>query len=64
MTKDFLKKILMKSSRNKLIFPLVFYLIMRLMKAQKYFEKIVILKIRELISLEGVKTHFGKLALK
>ena len=34
------------------------------MKASKYFGKIVILKIWELVSLEGAKTHFGKIALK
>jgi hypothetical protein len=34
------------------------------MKASKYFGKIVILKIWELVSLGGAKTHFGKIALK
>jgi hypothetical protein len=34
------------------------------MKAPKNFEKIVILKTLELVSFEGVKTHFSKLALK
>ena len=42
----------------------VFYLIMWVMKAPKSFGKIAILKIWELIFIGGVKTHFGKLALK
>ena len=54
----------MKSSENKFFSLPVFYLIMWLMKASKNFEKIFILKAWELISFEGVKTHFGKLALK
>ena len=37
---------------------------MWVMKASKNFWKITILKIWELISLRGLKTHFGKLALK
>ena len=53
-----------KSSRNSLIFLPVFYLVMSLMKAQKNFGKVVILKIWELVSLGGAKTHFGKIALK
>ena len=64
MTKVYSKNLLMKSSKNNFIFLLVFYLIMCLMKAPKNFGKIAILKIWELISLGGVKTHFGKLALK
>ena len=37
---------------------------MCLMKAQKNFEKIAILKIWEPVSFWGVKIHFGKLPLK
>ena len=55
---------LVKSSENCFILVPVFYLIMCLMKALKNFEKIAILKIWELVSLGGGKTHFGKLALK
>ena len=54
----------MKTSENIFIFSPVFYLIMCLMKAPKNFEKIAILKTQELVSFWGVKTHFGKLALK
>ena len=64
MTKVYSKILLMKSSRNNFVFLPAFYLIMWLMKASKNFGKITILKIRELISLGSVKTHFGKLALK
>ena len=58
------KKLLVKSSENGFIPVPAFYLIMCLMKAPKNFEKIAILKIWELVSLGGGKTHFGKLALK
>ena len=54
----------MKRSENNFIFLPAFYLIMCLMKAQKNFEKIAILKIWELVSFWGVKIHFGKLPLK
>ena len=57
------KKLLVKSSENGFIPVPAFYLIM-CMKAPKNFEKIAILKIWELVSLGGGKTHFGKLALK
>ena len=57
------KILLMKSSGNNFIFLPVVYLIMWVMKASKNFGEIAILKIWELISLGGVKTHF-KLALK
>ena len=49
----------MKNSGNNFIFSLVFYLVMWVMKASKNFGKIAI----ELNFLEGVKTHFGKIAL-
>ena len=58
------KIVLVKCSGNNFIFLLEFYLIMCFMKAQKNFGKITILKIWELVSLGGVKTHFGKLAMK
>ena len=64
MTKVFSKISLVKSSKNNFIFLPVFYLIMCLMKAQKNFGKIAILKTWELVSLGGAKTHFGKIALK
>ena len=64
MTKVFSKILLMKSSGSNFIFLPAFYLINWVMKAPKNFGKITILKIWELISLGGVKTHFGKLALK
>ena len=51
--------LLVKSSENDLIFLPAFHLTMCLMKAQKNFGKIAIL-----VFLGGVKTHFGKLALK
>ena len=63
-TKAIPKKLLVKSSENGFILVPAFYLIMCLMKAPKNFEKIAILKIWELVSLGGGKTHFGKLALK
>ena len=61
--------LIMKSSGNNLIFLPVFFLIMWVMKTLESkvlenFEKIFILKIWELISLGGVKSHFDKLALK
>ena len=43
---------------------LVSYMIMWVMKVSKLFGKIAILKTWELISLGGVKTYFGKVALK
>ena len=58
-TKVFSKVLLMKSSKNDFIFSPVFYLITSLMKAPKNFEKIPILKIWQLVSFWGVKTHFG-----
>jgi hypothetical protein len=64
MKKVYSKTLLMFSSGSNFIFLLVFYLIMWVMKAPKNFGKITILKIRELISLGGLKTHLGKLALK
>ena len=64
MTKVFSKILLMKSSGSNFIFLPVFYLIMWVMKALKNFGKLTILKIWELICLGGLKTHFGKLALK
>ena len=63
-TKEYSKKLLIKSPGDNFIFLPVFYLIMWVMKAPKNFGKITILKIWELISLGGLKTHFGKLALK
>ena len=53
-----------KSSESNLIFLTVFYLIIWVMEALKNLGKIFILKTWELISLGGVKTHFGKVALK
>ena len=58
------RMLLMKSSKSFFISLPAFYLIMCLMKAQKTFEKIAILKTQELVSFLGAKTHFGKLALK
>ena len=46
--------------KNWLIFSPVFYPIMCLMKSPKNFEKIAILKIWQLVSFWGVKTHFGE----
>ena len=63
-TKLYSKMLLVKSSENNFIFLPAFYLIMCLMNAPKNFEKIAILKTQELDSFWGVKTHFGKLALK
>ena len=56
--------LLMIRSGNNFIFLPLFYLIMWVMNASKNFGKIASLKIWELISLGGVKTHFRKLALK
>ena len=53
-----------ETSRNYLIILLVYYLIMWLMKSPKNFEKIAILKIWQLVSFWGGKTHFGKTPLK
>ena len=50
---------LMKGSKN-FIFLTVLYLIICFMKAPNNFGKIAFLKIWELVSLGGVKTHFGK----
>ena len=58
------RKLLVKSSENDFIFLPAFYLIMCIMQAPKNSEKIAILKILEEVSFWGVKTHFGKLALK
>ena len=63
-TKVYSNFLFIKSSRNNFIFLPVFYLVMFLMKAQKNFGKIAILKKGELVSLGGAKTHFGKIALK
>jgi len=63
MTKVSSKNLLMKSSKNNFISLLGFYLIMCFMKPLKDLGKIAILKIGELISLGGVKIHFGKLAM-
>ena len=63
-TKLYSKILLVKSSENNFVFLPVFYLIMWLRKASKNFGKMTIMKILDLISLGGVKTHFGKLALK
>ena len=49
-TKVFSKNLFVKSSENNFIFLPAFYLIMWLMKAKNNFEKIAILKTRELIS--------------
>jgi hypothetical protein len=49
-TKVYSKNLLIKSSENNFIFLPAFYLIMWLMKAKNNFEKIAILKTRELIS--------------
>ena len=64
VTKVISKKLLVKSSENYFIFVPAFYLIICLMKTPKNFEKIANLKIWELVSFWGVKSHFGKLALK
>ena len=62
-TKLYSKMLLVKSSENNFVFLPVFYLIMWLIKASKNFGKMSVLKICELISLGGVKTHFGKLMM-
>ena len=62
--KSILKNFISEKFRKQFIFLLVFYPIICLMKNKKNFGKIFTLKIWELISLEGVKTHFRKLALK
>ena len=54
----------MKSSEIVFIILPAFYLILWLMKAQKIFFELAILKSQELVSFWGGKTHFGKLALK
>ena len=59
--KVYSKNLLIKSSENDFIFLPALYLIMWLMKVKKNFEKIAILKTRELVSFWGVKTHFGKM---
>ena len=64
LTQLYSKNWLVKSSEYGFIFLLAFYLIMCLMEAKKNFEKIAILKTRELVSFYGVKTHFGQIALK
>ena len=56
--------IIREKFRNQLKFLSVFYHIMCLMKAFRSFGKIAILKIWELVSYCGVKTHFGKLPLE
>ena len=62
MTKVYSKILFMKSSRNNFI-CLYFTSLCVSWKLSRILEK-AILKIWELISLGGVKTHFGKLALK
>ena len=57
----FIVFLLMKSSHNIFYFSPAFYLIMWLMKALKKLKKIFILKLWELVSIWGVKTHFGLL---
>ena len=49
-----------KNFQNCFIFLSAFYLTTYLMKSPKNFEKITILKIWELFSFWGVKTHFGE----
>ena len=51
------KNVSMKCSENNFIFLPAFYMIMGLMKAQKNFGKITILKIWELVTFWGVKIH-------
>ena len=53
--------LIVKSVNNFISLP-AFYLIMWLMKVKKNFEKIAILKTRELVFFWVVKTHFGKIA--
>ena len=56
------KMYIQKFYSNKVfIFLPAFYLIIWLMKPPKNFEKISILKIWQLFSFWGIKTHFGKL---
>ena len=55
------KILLIKSSEKYFISLPAFYLIMWLMISPKNFEKIVILKIWQLVFFWGVKIHFGKL---
>ena len=55
VTKVYLKKLLVKSSKNKFIFLPAFYLNLWLMKLPKNFEKRAILKIGDLVSFWGVK---------
>ena len=62
--KSILKFFIYKKFKKQFYFLPIFYLVMSLVKAQKNFGKISILKIWELISLGGAKTHFGKIALK
>ena len=54
----------MKSSEINFISLLAFYLIIGLMKAAKKFEKNSHFELLELVSLWGVKTHFGKLPVE
>ena len=54
------KFLLMKSLKKWFNFLPAFYLIIWLMISPKNFGKIGILKIWQLVSLWGVKTHFGK----
>ena len=51
---------LVKSSEKYFVLLPAYYLIMRLMKLQKNFEKIAILKIGELVSFLGLKIQFGE----
>ena len=51
---------LMKSSKADSIFLPALYLIIQLMTLHKNFEEIAILKILELFSFWGFKTHFGE----
>ena len=62
--KSILKFFIYKKFKKQFYFLPVFYLVMCLKKAPKNFGKIAILKIWELVSLGGAKTHFGKIALK
>ena len=58
------KNLLVKSSENKIIFSLAFYLTLRLMKLPEKFKKIPILKTWQLVFFWGVKTYLGILPLK
>ena len=51
----------MKSCKSYLFFSSAFYPIMCLMKSPKNFKTIAILKIWQLVSFWGVKTHFGEI---